>query len=425
MKIGVAIPTYKNHLQYLDRVLNSIELQTRIPDIVIVSASECEDKNIHIGAYSFPIKILTNINKQNASTNRNIAANALLKESVDIISFIDGDDEMYPERIDYLLKAFNGDADIVLHDYIIIHNKNDDTNRYSHYVDHMNLYPNSIIGNPRHCGVKVDIPNLTHGHLSIRASLFAKEKFKEEPNYVNWEDAEYCRRIIDKGHKNCYIKNPITLYHKYQHDTLDYRRIFIFILDSSETVLSTKQLYTINNIRKNTEIPVSIITYNNLFNWINPKYPIHETFTYLNMRDKIFYLTVYFIHHYGGGFYKDTSTSTTSWRSQFHQLETKNNVYGSGYTELLGGVAKIDNEILYNELNKNYKSLIGTGAFIFKPDTLFTIDMYRIMHYFMDQHYTELKEGGQLNLIGNVFHPIMYKYKDNILHELPISMNKA
>ena len=66
MKIGVAIPTYKKDIIFLDRCLRSIENQTKLPDIVVISASSCKMEDVKIATYSFPFKIICEENQQNA-----------------------------------------------------------------------------------------------------------------------------------------------------------------------------------------------------------------------------------------------------------------------------------------------------------------------------------------------------------------------
>lgn len=213
MKIGVAIPCTKKHLIYLNRCLNSIECQTVKPKMVSVSVSDCEPQDLPELIYSFKLIVVSTPNKQNASTNRNIAANNLT--GIDIISFIDADDEMYHRRLEYIAKAFqeNG-SDFILHNYrfakdILLHKR---------YL----CVKNGVVNNPHHCGVMAD-PKLSflegreiihHGHISVNIQTWQKEKFYEEDKYVLWEDSEYCKRLLLKNYKNSYIYTQLTIYYK-------------------------------------------------------------------------------------------------------------------------------------------------------------------------------------------------------------------
>jgi glycosyltransferase involved in cell wall biosynthesis len=112
MKIGVAVPCYIGHVNQLLHLLDSLENQTVLPDKVVVSSSSTEELHI-CKKYSFPLAIITCINKKNAAENRNIAASKLL--DMDYITFFDADDIMHPQRIEILHKVINeNQSDIIL-----------------------------------------------------------------------------------------------------------------------------------------------------------------------------------------------------------------------------------------------------------------------------------------------------------------------
>ena len=110
MKIGVAIPCYVGHLDKLLNLLDSIDNQTRLPDKVVVSCSSTIDHQVFPN-YKFPFEIVYDEAKKNTAQNRNIAAERLLDN--DAISFIDADDIMHPQRIEFIERAFEGGAGIV------------------------------------------------------------------------------------------------------------------------------------------------------------------------------------------------------------------------------------------------------------------------------------------------------------------------
>ena len=115
MKIGVAIPCYYGHIQRLYDLLESIEKQTILPDKVVVSSSSTSELTCD-KIYSFPLEVIVTECKQNASKNRNVAASKLL--DMNYITFIDADDIMHPQRIEFLLIGFQRyDSDIILHNY--------------------------------------------------------------------------------------------------------------------------------------------------------------------------------------------------------------------------------------------------------------------------------------------------------------------
>jgi len=188
--LGVAIPCYHGHINILKNLLDSIEKQTRKPDMVVVSCSGTNDTPYTQDQYSFPLKIITNPNKMNAAQNRNIAANVL---DTDIISFMDADDQMHFQRLEIIEKAFENDIVILIHSTIIGFDNPDI--KYDNIVFDINrlgIYP---------CGwmiVHLDNPQnfVTNGHVSIHKKIFNLIKYNESPSYHGKEDSVFTSDII-------------------------------------------------------------------------------------------------------------------------------------------------------------------------------------------------------------------------------------
>ena len=125
LKVGIAIPCYIYHLSKLRFLLDSITNQTVKPDYVVVSCSSTKSDNIEVQKLLseylpvFNLTILTTKDRKNASENRNIASRYLLELQVDIISYIDADDIMYSQRLEFIKSIFEKtDALIILHSYV-------------------------------------------------------------------------------------------------------------------------------------------------------------------------------------------------------------------------------------------------------------------------------------------------------------------
>jgi len=112
LKVGVAIPCYIYHLPKLRFLLESIVNQTVKPDYVVVSCSSTKSDNVEVqqllSTYSqkFTLTILTTQERKNASENRNIASRYLRELQVDIISYIDADDLMCSQRLEFIKSIF-------------------------------------------------------------------------------------------------------------------------------------------------------------------------------------------------------------------------------------------------------------------------------------------------------------------------------
>jgi hypothetical protein len=229
----------------------------------------------------------------------------------------------------------------------------------------------------------------------------------------------------------------------------------LFIFWTGDNPLTNNRYKAIENIKSKTDITVILITKDNLCDWILKDYPLHSAYQYLSSVHKADYLRCYFMHHYGGG-YADIKCQSGSWLQNFKKLNTSNYV-ACGYQEVDGGVAAVKNTELYNEMCKNYSDLIGNCAYIFKPRTFLTEKWYMQLHKLLNEKLEQLKinpaqhdrdyRGLLLNhgindindineisqkshrpskyplawseMLGQLFHPLVYHYKNYILKDLP------
>lgn len=226
--IGIAIPTYSKHIQFLNELLESIEQNTIKPTQVVVSISSMQDyENDKI--YSYPIKYLVTSDYKNPSMNRNIAKSHL---NTDIISFIDGDDVMHCKRLEYIKTAFSYDPyiDIVMHNFIgtkhfsileqnLFNNMYEKqiepyTNCYKEYTGHKPGWFETTINwdlvktdnNPYKINGMIH-----HSQISIRNKL-NKYMFNEDKTALYCEDFLFLKSLIDKGHNAIYLNNALTRY---------------------------------------------------------------------------------------------------------------------------------------------------------------------------------------------------------------------
>ena len=217
MKIGVAIPCYKYHIQKLKRCLDSIESQEVKPDLVIVSCSSSQSNDIpdeYNKIYSFPLQILTFTGRQNASVNRNIASRELISQGCTHISYFDCDDVMHPQRIKSIRFAFQikPECDIVIHGY------------YDHNEVHMpfvsynsvDVVLNRLRRAPSGCAWVEHESNarVHHSQNSIRAEIFQRVQYREEKEFERKEDSIFCGDILNLPDiKSVYIRNYLSKYY--------------------------------------------------------------------------------------------------------------------------------------------------------------------------------------------------------------------
>ena len=181
---------------------------------------------------------------------------------------------------------------------------------------------------------------------------------------------------------------------------------------------------------KNSGLNVILITPKNLNKYLSV--PLHPAYKYLSETHKADYLRCYFMHFHGGA-YSDIKYTTKSWVKSFKLLEKNKNAYANGYRENKNGVAKINDNKLYQD---NFYKLIGNGGYIFKANTPLTRKWYIKMIEKMDSIHEKIKKYPSKSpqqvyskeypyplewseLLGNIFHPIVYEYHKNLLYTVP------
>jgi glycosyltransferase involved in cell wall biosynthesis len=193
--IGVAIPCYQGHLEALGNLLESIECQSRKPDMVFVSCSSAPSSvNPYASKkYSFPFHIIFHPEKKNAAENRNIAASYL---TTDIITFIDADDIMHPQRIAVIDMCFTTYQHVAI---LMHHCKMDPNEPFEHY-EHLDCFQfNRLFQCPNGSTQHRDylyMGVLHNGQPSVPRDVFITSPFDESASSHGKEDTVFCTRII-------------------------------------------------------------------------------------------------------------------------------------------------------------------------------------------------------------------------------------
>lgn len=213
MTIGIAIPTYVGHINYLDKLLYTISKSSLQPSQVSVSISSF-DGDLNLGDYPFELIVSKTSERKNPSQNRNIAASKL---NTDIISFIDGDDLPHKKRNEYLLNSFKMGCDCVVHNY---HQNSDHGSNWfesdMNQIDYHHNYIDSIInGCPFALNSNINNHKDYHcAHISIKKEIFNILKFDESEEIVYREDSEYTKELIKNNIKISYLSNRLSQYNK-------------------------------------------------------------------------------------------------------------------------------------------------------------------------------------------------------------------
>ena len=204
--------------------------------------------------------------------------------------------------------------------------------------------------------------------------------------------------------------------------------IYCFWTGNNEMTQNRKNC--LQQLVNTSKCKVILVTPHNLHEYILPDVPLHEAYQYLSQTHKADYLRTYFMHFHGGG-YSDIKKTTGSWEKSFEDLR-QSNCWICGYPEVPNGVG-------YAPHADKWRELIGNGAYICKPKTPLTTEWYNDMIALLDKKLPELKLNpakhprdhksehskypiGWIEMLGEIFHRVAYKYKEYVLNTLPISI---
>jgi len=208
MTLGIAIPSYNDHVPYLYELLNEISKSTILPEQVSVSLSSF-DGELNLEEYPFELIVTKTSEFKNSSENRNIASSKL---TTDIISFIDSDDLPHTKRNEYLLDSIKQGSKIIVHNYqmgindgIVCDNPIGELVLLKEYVDTYLDERRFPVGSKGH-------QDYHNAHITLVKSVFDEFKYDESPEFFKCEDSIYTSNLVKNGLKICYISNKLSFY---------------------------------------------------------------------------------------------------------------------------------------------------------------------------------------------------------------------
>ncbi len=199
--------------------------------------------------------------------------------------------------------------------------------------------------------------------------------------------------------------------------------------------MSVNRIQSLWSIFNSVCCPINYLTSNTLDQWIGNK-NLHPAFQYLSSVHQADYLRCYVMHHCGGG-YTDIKPTWKNWNPFFDNVH-KTASYGAGYQEIgPGGIAQVGGE-LQVEMQRDFESIIGYCAFIFRAKTILTEEWLELTNQLLSQKLKLLKSNparhpldqtgflhsdGSISTYplkwteigGNIFHPLVYKNSSKII----------
>lgn len=190
------------------------------------------------------------------------------------------------------------------------------------------------------------------------------------------------------------------------------------------------------------KVPVILITPKNYKYFVKEGYPIHEAFQYLTGNHKSDYLRAYLLNHYGGG-YHDVKSRILDWENEFEKDDWlyDDNIWMYGRKEKNRDCIGYPPGMEY--IKDEYEKLVTMCWIICKKYTPYTSELLENIHKTLDYHLEKLKinpgikPGGYysdnpyslvpdnsyplrwLEVMGEIFHPLMLKYTEHIKFGLP------
>ncbi len=212
--IGVAIPCYVKHVHLINSLLENISNSTVKPAQIVVSCSSWDKDEEQVGLYKdIPIKVKYSKRQINQAENRNIAAGLL---DTELISFIDADDLMHPQRIEYIIKAFQQSSfDVIYHNF--------DGQGDDHYNDPfgevgpLNISDKPFVVDPNN-KLTIVLEGQENGleyhnaHVTVKRKIMKRFKFDENWEVYRSEDTLFARMLVENKVSCGYIENKLSRY---------------------------------------------------------------------------------------------------------------------------------------------------------------------------------------------------------------------
>lgn len=211
-------------------------------------------------------------------------------------------------------------------------------------------------------------------------------------------------------------------------DTLNLVPRILFCLWTGENAMSVNRAACLRDVRERTGVDVRLLTPENIENYVLPDVPLHPAYPFLSATHKADYLRTYLMHFYGGG-YADVKIQRCDWNGSFEALLSDPRLLGVGYPEI--GARGVAND----SVREHWERLVGTGAFIFRPNTTLTRAWFERLTAVLDERLDELRchpasnpqdrrEDGTgypiewTEILGRIFHPLNYEFHDRIARTL-------
>ena len=217
MKIAVIVPSWFEDKDKIPFLFDSIEKQTRKPDLVLLCISSIPtEMQLSFPGYSFPIQIEKSEKQQSAAENRNRGI-FITKDTFDILSFFDSDDLMHPQRLECIERGFlDTTYSGLVHNYLA-----DTIENHKEWI----IYPSQF-----EITRKNDSKYSANGHISIRSSVAEFALFPVDKNTIGKEDSLFIEIMEEQGLEIGMIELQLSFYRQYPYKEKKQRENQLFLM---------------------------------------------------------------------------------------------------------------------------------------------------------------------------------------------------
>ncbi|HMR18863.1 MAG TPA: hypothetical protein PKA53_06165 [Sphingobacterium sp.] len=215
--------------------------------------------------------------------------------------------------------------------------------------------------------------------------------------------------------------------------------------------MSGNRLTSFEYLQQNIQVPICLLTPDNLHLFIKPEHPFPDSYQHLSIVHRSDYVRAYMLYHYGGGWH-DIKATEVSYANVWKEFENPE-IWIVGKPEIAKGAAKAytgDGSYVPD----HYKRLIAVPAWVGRPHTALAKDILDGIENLVTYHAQELKKYPakhprdkkivtksrikrlftrikfryqgkstryplEWTLFGNVFHPVILKYNQHVSFKLP------
>lgn len=205
--ISVIVPCHYKHFKHVEELMDNLNLQSRLPDEVVISLSQSNEIPIHEITkfeslkYPFAIKFIKNEGVLFAGMNRNIACDNAIG---DIFITQDADDVPHQQRLEIIEYFFSKyDVDHIIHRWKPTHGYRSDE-----YFGYLNEKDVEFYFMQRSWDKDI-FDYITNGNIAIRREVFEKVRWG---NLFIGEDVDFNNHVFEFSRKTIVLNAFLLIY---------------------------------------------------------------------------------------------------------------------------------------------------------------------------------------------------------------------